>query len=91
MKTLYRTIKSNNYRLRWIFMVPLLFFSCQGEKEKTGQAYLEYEESMESPAGGLLNVILECSIPGSDTVIFRMPEWMPGYYQIMDYSDKLSA
>ena len=90
MKTLYRTIKSNNYRLRWIFMVPLLFFSCQGEKEKTGQAYLEYEVSMESPAGGLLNVILECSIPGSDTVIFRMPEWMPGYYQIMDYSDKLS-
>lgn len=37
-----------------------------------------------------MHVVLECRIPGSDTVFFEMPEWMPGYYQIMNYSDKVS-
>ena len=86
MKTIHRVLCS----LAWIFILPLLFFSCSDVKRQSGQPDLEYEVSMEDPVNGSFHVVLECRIPESDTVLFLLPEWMPGYYQIMDYSDKIS-
>ncbi len=90
MKTSTHVFSEKNCSLTWIFILPLLFFSCSDVKRQSGQPYLEYEVSMEDPGNGSFHVVLECRLPESDTVLFLMPEWMPGYYQIMDYSDKIS-
>jgi predicted metalloprotease with PDZ domain len=91
MKISSHVFSEKNCSLTWIFILPLLFFSCSDVKRQSGQPDLEYEVSMEDPGNGSFHVVLECSIPESDTVLFKMPEWMPGYYQIMDYSDKVTS
>ena len=84
------TFSIKNCSLSFILMIQFLFFSCGDLKKQSGLPYLQYTVSMEAPANGSLHVVLECSFPSSDTVFFRMPEWMPGYYQIMNYSDKIN-
>lgn len=76
--------------LAWILLLPLIISSCSDVKMQADVPDLNYEVSMEAPADGSMHVVLECRFPGSDTVLFKMPEWMPGYYQIMDYSDEVS-
>jgi len=44
---------------------------------------------MDNPAGQIFHVELTCSGLEEDTVILSMPAWMPGYYQIMNYADKI--
>jgi predicted metalloprotease with PDZ domain len=50
---------------------------------------LQYSVSMPDPESHLFHVSLFCSGLKTDTVDFKMPLWMPGYYQIMDYPDKV--
>ena len=76
--------------LAWILLLPIIISSCSDVKMQADVPDLNYEVSMEAPADGSMHVVLECRFPGSDTVLFKMPEWMPGYYQIMDYSDEVS-
>lgn len=90
MKTRRHTSGGNCYTLARVLILPLIFISCQRVNNSSALPYLDYEVSMEAPAKGSLHVVLGCSIPGSDTVFFKMPEWMPGYYQIMDYSDNVT-
>lgn len=46
---------------------------------------MQYIVSMPDPGNHYFHVELYCSGPGKDTIDFKMPEWMPGYYQIMNY------
>ncbi len=41
---------------------------------------------MPDPASHYFHVELHCSGWDEDTIDFKMPKWMPGYYQIMDYA-----
>ena len=49
---------------------------------------LQYSVSMPEPANHLFHVTLFCKGLKGDTIDFKMPRWMPGYYQIMDYSKR---
>lgn len=65
-----------------IIIQAVFLFSCAGEKFET----LEYTIKMEDPASQVFHIELTCSGTDFDTVILSIPAWMPGYYQIMDYS-----
>lgn len=46
---------------------------------------LQYTVSVTDPANHYFHVQLVYKNVQNDTVIFKMPQWMPGYYQIMNY------
>jgi predicted metalloprotease with PDZ domain len=46
---------------------------------------LKYTVSMDKPADHLFHVTLLCEGLKEDTIGFKMPQWMPGYYQVMYY------
>jgi predicted metalloprotease with PDZ domain len=47
---------------------------------------LNYRISIPQPASHKYHVDLTFENPQQDSVILKMPKWMPGYYQIMDYA-----
>ena len=54
--------------------------------EKGATPFMQYSISMPEPSNHLFHVTLFCSGLKGDTIDFKMPQWMPGYYQIMNYS-----
>jgi predicted metalloprotease with PDZ domain len=48
-----------------------------------------YKITMEKPSSQLFHVELTCSGLKEDTITLSMPAWMPGYYQIMNYAEKV--
>lgn len=51
---------------------------------------ISFTVSMPAPSSHKFHVVMQCKGLKKDTVGFKMPMWMPGYYQIMNYPDKLS-
>ncbi|WP_157813413.1 M61 family metallopeptidase [Flavobacterium sp. 5] len=47
---------------------------------------LQYTVSMPNPESHYFHVELNCSGWKEETIDFKMPNWMPGYYQMMNYS-----
>ncbi len=47
---------------------------------------IDYTVSMSQPATHQYHVELRTRGWRQDTLVFKMPKWMPGYYQIMDYA-----
>ena len=60
----------------------------EGYQKKT-TPLMQYSISMPEPSNHLFHVTLFCSGLKEDTIDFKMPRWMPGYYQIMDYSNEV--
>jgi len=54
-----------------------------------GTPVLHYEVSILQPASHTYDVELKCSNWEQDTIHFKMPVWMPGYYQVMDYANSV--
>lgn len=50
---------------------------------------MRYKISMNNPASQTFQVELSCSGIAEDTIVMSMPAWMPGYYQIMNYAEKV--
>lgn len=50
---------------------------------------LQYTISMPDPANHFLHIDLDCKNLSLDTIDLKMPQWMPGYYQIMNYSEEV--
>jgi predicted metalloprotease with PDZ domain len=49
-------------------------------------APLQYTVSMPQPESQYFQLELLCKGWPLDTIVFKMPKWMPGYYQILDYA-----
>jgi predicted metalloprotease with PDZ domain len=49
------------------------------------QPSFHYRVSVPRPSSHKYHVELHTAGWSNDTVVFKMPKWMPGYYQIMDY------
>ena len=47
---------------------------------------LNYSVFASDPSSHIYHIELYCSGWITDTINFKMPKWMPGYYQIMDYA-----
>jgi predicted metalloprotease with PDZ domain len=52
---------------------------------QNNQTQLHYKVSFSDPSIHYYHIELNCSGWMEDTIVFKMPKWMPGYYQIMDY------
>ncbi|HLN56196.1 MAG TPA: hypothetical protein VK207_09400, partial [Bacteroidales bacterium] len=72
------------------FFMIICFFavlvSCSGRK---GPA-ISYTISMANPSAQVFHVGISFTGIQSDTVVLSMPAWMPGYYQIMNYAEKVN-
>ncbi len=51
---------------------------------------ISFSVSMPAPTSHQFEVVMHCEGIKQDTIEYKMPMWMPGYYQIMNYPDKLS-
>jgi len=51
-----------------------------------GKPLIDYTVSVLHPATHKYHVELRTRGWSQDTLVFKMPTWMPGYYQIMDYA-----
>jgi predicted metalloprotease with PDZ domain len=51
---------------------------------------ISFTVSMPAPSSHKFHIIMQCKGLKKETVEFKMPMWMPGYYQIMNYPEKLS-
>ena len=45
---------------------------------------------MENPERKIFHVLMEFEAKQSSDVVLKMPMWSPGYYQLMDYADKVA-
>jgi predicted metalloprotease with PDZ domain len=81
-------------RLARVFQIALLivlsgqcdFIECQGQDINP---LLQFTISMPDPANHLFHIDLTCKNMKWDTIDFKLPRWMPGYYQIMEYSNEV--
>jgi predicted metalloprotease with PDZ domain len=48
--------------------------------------FIQYSLSFEQAANHKYKVQLQTGNWAADSIIFKMPRWMPGYYQFMDYA-----
>lgn len=54
---------------------------------KAQQLDMVYSVSMEQPASNTFQVELDCSGLNENQYDFKMPIWMPGYYQVLNYAN----
>src|SRR6218665_3252585 len=67
-----------------IIFLTIAFFSL-GQKP----AFI-FTVSVPEPAKQYYHVELRCEGLASDSIVLKMPNWTPGYYQLMNYADKVS-
>ena len=69
-------------RINLLLLVCLLTLSAFAQKK----GKITFTVSMENPASHYFHVEMDCSGFKGETIDFKMPVWMPGYYQRMDYA-----
>lgn len=50
---------------------------------------MEFTVAMDNPAAHTYQVSLQCDGIKKDWLDFKIPVWMPGYYQLLDYADNI--
>ncbi|NBA87324.1 PDZ domain-containing protein [Emticicia sp. CRIBPO] len=68
-----------------IFMF-LVTISVKAQPSGSGLK-MSYVVSMANPASKTYQVVLKCDGLSEKTTDFKIPAWMPGYYQILKYAD----
>ncbi|WP_433765774.1 M61 family metallopeptidase [Flavobacterium ginsenosidimutans] len=78
----------NKERKSFVFLLLFSVFLgvAQSAFSQTKQPVLQYVVSMPNPENHYFHVELHCSGWQDETIDFKMPNWMPGYYQLMNYS-----
>jgi predicted metalloprotease with PDZ domain len=80
------TGNKDNRVLKMCFLIAWsLQISFVKGQESYAKPELKYSVTMTDPANHLFHVTLLCKGIDGDTIDFKMPQWMPGYYQMMDY------
>ncbi len=64
----------------------LFFLLLAGSAGAQSKLEMKYEVSMENPASKTYQVELNCNGLTNKWYDFKMPVWMPGYYQFLDYA-----
>lgn len=68
------------------FLAFVLFILSASAFAQKGNPVLHYTLSFTQPATHSYEVQLQCSALNKDTIFLKMPDWMPGYYQLMGYA-----
>lgn len=72
-------------RFSGLIFVIFFFISTTIVFSQKKDAAFHYTISIPDPTSHTYNVQLNCSNWSQDSIRLKMPRWMPGYYQIMDY------
>ncbi len=88
-------MKKSQRKFIWIISIAFLLLAADACNPVTIRSdhsvpELKYTVTMDDPASHLFHIELSCSGWVDDTIVFLMPEWMPGYYQIMNYAGDVS-
>lgn len=86
MKPFY-SIFDRRYSVYWDLFPETGSISGKGQQEAVSA--IQYTLSMPDPTNHCFHIELSCSGWNEDTICFKMPRWMPGYYQIMDYGKEV--
>ncbi len=70
-------------------LLPVLLAGCTHFLQPQKNPAIEFVVAMESPQKQRFQVTMTCSGFTEDTLYFKMPSWMPGYYQLLHYADNL--
>lgn len=74
-----------SYMRRLFFLILMLSTSILH-----GQSVMNFTVDMQSPATQTYSVRFECSGVIKQWMDVKMPAWMPGYYQLLNYADNVS-
>lgn len=77
---------SVKYSCIFLFLLNIIAVMNNAVQAQSVNPVLRYTVSIPNPDSHYFHVELNCSGWKDDTIDFKMPNWMPGYYQIMDYS-----
>ncbi|PJJ07773.1 putative metalloprotease with PDZ domain [Flavobacterium sp. 1] len=70
----------------FVFLLNIMAVKNNSVQAQSVNSVLQYTVSMPNPDSHYFHVELNCSGWKDDTIDFKMPNWMPGYYQIMNHS-----
>ena len=74
------------------FSLTIIFFSCINLLYSQGvKPSLSFVVSIPQPGSHTYQVEFTIDQWNQDTIRLKMPKWMPGYYQIMDYSKNIES
>lgn len=80
------TTFKHNLHKSFIAIFTVITFSAVAQNAKPE---LQYTLSMSQPASQLFHVELYSSGWHTGIINFKMPKWMPGYYQLMNYAGEV--
>ncbi|MEN2401240.1 M61 family metallopeptidase [Flavobacterium sp. MC2016-06] len=80
----------SHFKKKRVFIFLILSFVFFGNQyvvaSQSQLPVLQYTVSMPNPENHYYHVELHCSGWQEENIDFKMPNWMPGYYQMMNYS-----
>ena len=79
-------MKTSVSKISLFAIVVIAWFSATAQP---GKPALHFTVSIPNPEKKAFHVQLDGKGWAQDTMEFRLPKWMPGYYQIMDYAKSL--
>src|SRR5258708_2912492 len=72
-------------------IIIFLLLLAAGRGMAQQEVSLQYTVSMPDPQDHLLHVVFRTRGLKGPVQDFKMPAWMPGYYQILDYAKNLAS
>lgn len=72
----------------WLLIILFSMIGTPGFSQK-GSPQFHYTVSIPQPASHNYEVELLCKNWKQDTIRLKMPRWMPGYYQLIDYAESV--
>lgn len=73
------------------YTILILMFWVLITSSSIAQPSLQYTVRMPQAAQGKFHITLEAKGFTKDTLVFKLPNWMPGYYQLMNYAKGLDS
>jgi len=88
LKAFKKNIQQYQYYKASKRLVCFILFSINTSVafSQKGSPALHYAVSIPDPAAHTYNIEFHCRNWSQDTIHLKMPKWMPGYYQLMDYA-----
>ncbi|HEV7378915.1 MAG TPA: hypothetical protein VGN64_03925, partial [Dyadobacter sp.] len=81
--------KESLYLRRLLLITTLSLLSVLTYGRASSQ--VSFTVTMENPANQTFHVVMKFSSEHPDAMTLKMPNWSPGYYQLMNYADAVSG
>ncbi|WP_276501972.1 M61 family metallopeptidase [Terrimonas pollutisoli] len=72
-----------------VFIALLLISAGPEGFSQSLKSTMDFNVTMKNPVSHLYQVSFQCNGIKKDWLDFKIPVWMPGYYQLLDYADNI--